>query len=82
MGNVRGIAEFEEYVWFTDWTARVIRRAPKRVSAPRDDVRVSGGFYRPTALQIVHPYRQPSRGDWYCWVCEMGVMGWKEEGAL
>jgi hypothetical protein len=29
-------------------------------------VRLSGGFYRPTALQIVHPYRQPTRAFRNC----------------
>ena len=58
-GNVSGLCEFENDVWFTDWTSQVIRKIPKRASASKNDMKLFYK-YRPTALQIVHPYRQPT----------------------
>jgi low density lipoprotein receptor-related protein 5/6 len=62
-----GLTQFEEYVWWSDQSGDALRRAPKRASSPRDDVRItSSSFKNLFGLQIAHPYRQPSKGFRVC----------------
>lgn len=63
VGRLYGMTQFEEYVWWSDQTADALRRAPKRATASNSIVKItSSGINRPSAVQVVHPYRQPEQG--------------------
>ena len=67
VGQLYGLTQFEEYIWWTDQRDGALRRAPKRTSSPTDNVKITGtsigtGLGGPFGIEIVHPYRQPSKG--------------------
>ena len=55
------LTQFGEYLYWTDWNAHSIERISKH-TAGVNHTRITGGFTRPSGVQIVHPSRQSERG--------------------
>ena len=51
------LSQFGDYVYWTDWTLNSIERISKYAGGV-NHTRITGGFTRPTGIQVVHPDRQ------------------------
>ncbi|KAK0423803.1 hypothetical protein QR680_008338 [Steinernema hermaphroditum] len=55
--HIFGLAVFEDYIYWTDWTNKTVERANKMTGQDRKTI-IQFDLYRPMGIKIVHPLLQ------------------------